>query len=294
MIRQTAEKLKFPSDAIDDLTEAYARLISNARAMELLALAKEQVFTPADLTYMDTLGAISEETGIHRYTVDMLFFLSCADRMRDLYLQKGVDESIYWASLSDLKYKLIECKKLHGIYGSFTKNWFPRFLRAEAFALGRLQYEYKPFAMESYGDLLKQGDIVCNCHIPSSGALLGKDVLASLKMAYDFYPQYRKNGILPITCNSWLLYPPVAELFQEGSNLEQFYKIFEILSTKVQEHNSDFWRIFNLPFSEENLQSAPEDSSLQRSIKAFLQAGNHLGAGLGIILFDGERILTQR
>ena len=148
--------------------------------------------------------------------------------------------------------------------------------------------------MGAYGDLLKQGDVVCNCHIPSSGALLGEDVLASLKMAYDFYPQYRRNGILPITCNSWLLYPPVAELFKEGSNLDRFYKIFEILKTKEQEHNSDFWRIFNLPFSEENLQNAPENSSLQRSIKAFLQAGNHLGAGLGIILFDGENILTQR
>lgn len=294
MIRQIAEKLDFPADAIDCLIKAKELLYTNEHAAKLFGIAKEQVFTPADLTYMDTLSAIAEETGINRYTLDMLFFLSCADRMRALYDEKGIDESIYWASLSDLKYKLTECKKLHGAYGSFTKNWFPRFLRAEAFALGRLQYEAKPFPMEAYGDLLKQGDIVCNCHIPSSGALLGEDVLASLKMAYDFYPQYRRNGILPITCNSWLLYPPVAELFKKGSNLDWFYKIFEILNTKVQEHNSDFWRIFNLPFSEENLQNAPENSSLQRSIKAFLQAGNHLGAGLGIILFDGENILTQR
>ena len=294
MIRQIAEKLKFPADAVDHLTEAQEHLFTNARAVELLGIAKEQMFTATDLTYMDTLSVIAAETGINRYTLDMLFFLSCADRMRALYAEKGIDESIYWASLSDLKYKLIECKNLHGVYGSFTKNWFPRFLRAEAFALGRLQYEYKPFPMEAYGDLLKQGDIVCNCHIPSSGTLLKEDVMASLKMAYDFYPQYRRNGLLPITCNSWLLYPPVAELFKKGSNMDRFYKIFEILNTKEQEHNTDFWRIFNLPFSEENLQNAPEDSSLQRSIKAFLQAGNHLGAGLGIILFDGENILTQR
>lgn len=294
MIRQIAKRLDFPTDAVEYLTEQQALLQADPNASALLDTARLQVFRPADLTYMDTLSAIAERTDIPRYTVDMLFFLSCADKMRELYAEKGIDEGIYWASLSDLKYKLIECKKLHGVYGSFTKNWFPRFLRAEAFALGRLQYETKPFAMEAYGDLLKQGDVVCNCHIPSSGALLGEDVLASLKMAYDFYPQYRRNGILPITCNSWLLYPPVAELFKEGSNLDRFYKIFEILKTKEQEHNSDFWRIFNLPFSEENLQNAPEDSSLQRSIKEFLQASNHLGAGLGIILFDGERILTQR
>ena len=295
MIRQIATKLDFPTEAVDYLAEQQTLLLSNSKATALLGSAMDDLFMQNDPSLAEKLGTIATETGIHSYTVDMIFLLLAAYPLRYLYLQKGIDEKIYIDTLKDLKYKLMECKKLHGVWGTFVgQRWYPRFFRMELFALGRLQYETKPFAMESYKDLLKKDEPVCNCHIPSSGTLLKEDVIASLKQAYEFFPHLRRNGILPITCNSWLLYPPVAELFKKDSNMEQFYKIFEVLSTKEQEHNTDFWRIFNLPFSEENLQNAPEDSSLQRNVKAFLQAGNHLGAGLGIILFDGENILTQR
>ena len=294
MIRQTTKKLEFPADAVDYLAEQHKLLHSNSQASELLNAAMRQMFSQNDKSYMDHLNKISEVTGIHRYTVDMLFFLSCAEPMRELYRQKGIDETIYWNSLSDLKNKLIECKNLHGIYGNFTNHWFPRFLRAEAFALGRLQYELKPFPLESYGDLLVQDDIVCNCHIPSSGPLLEEDVMASLKQAYDFYKPYHRNGILPITCHSWLLYPPIADLFEKGSNLEKFYRIFEILNEKPDPENKNFWRIFYRPFSPENLKDAPEGSSLQRNIKQFLLEGGCMGNSVGLILFDGERILTQQ
>lgn len=294
MIRQIATKLKFPTDAVDYLEDQQALLIANPRARELLDVAAHQMFSQNDKSYMEQLSEISEITGIPRYTVDMLFFLSCAEPMRELYRQKGIDEEIYWNTLSDLKNKLIECKSLHGIYGNFTNHWFPRFLRAEAFALGRLQYELKPFPLESYGDLLVQDDIVCNCHIPSSGPLLEEDVIASLKQAYDFYKPYHRNGLLPITCHSWLLYPPIADLFGKGSNLEKFYRIFEILNQKPDPENKNFWRIFYRPFSPENLKNAPEGSSLQRNIKQFLLDGGCMGNSVGLILFDGERILTQQ
>ncbi|MBQ8441326.1 MAG: DUF5596 domain-containing protein [Clostridia bacterium] len=294
MIRQIAERLGFPSDAIEYLTEKQLLLKSNTQATALLDAAIRQMYGQDDKSYMDQLSEIADITGIHRYTVDMLFFLACADPMRELYRQKDVDEEIYWNSLSDLKYKLLECKRLHGIYGSFTKHWFPRFLRAEAFALGRLQYELKPFPLEAYGDLLKEGDIVCNCHIPSSGPLLEEDVIASLKQAYRFYEPYLRKGVLPITCHSWLLFPPIADLFGEGSNLDRFYRIFEILDQTPNLANKDFWRVFYREFSPETLPNAPEDSSLQRKIKQFLLDGGCMGNGRGLILFDGEKILTQR
>ena len=294
MISSLAQQLCFPQDAVSYLSECDKRLKQDPKASFLLDAAIRRMYEQDDKSYMDLLAEIAEITGISRYTVDMLFFLSCAAPMRELYRQKGIGEEIYWNTLSDLKNKLLECKSLHGIYGNFTNHWFPRFLRAEAFALGRLQYELKPFQLESYGDLLQQGDVVCNCHIPSSGPLLQEDVLESLKQAYRFYRPYHRKGILPVTCHSWLLYPPVAECFGKDSNLDRFYRIFEILDETPDPANKNFWRVFSQAFSPETLPSAPERSSLQRSIKQFLLRGGCMGNSWGMILFDGEKILTQR
>ena len=289
-----AKALDFPTDAISYLLEQTARLEASGDAMDAIRAAMERVFSSTDADYEAILETAAEFSGVPRFTVDMIFFLLCAPTMHRNFAAKGVDDAIFWASLCDLRYKLNECKNLHGYFGSFTKNWFPRFLRAEGFALGRLQYELKPFSGEKYGTYLQNGDTVCNCHIPSSGRLLLPDVLDSLRRAYDFYVSERKDGVLPVTCNSWMLYPPLIERLPESSNIRRFYELFDVISTKAQEHNRDFWRIFSLPFTPENLQAAPENSSLQRTVKAFLQEGNHLGAGLGVLLFDGEKILTDR
>lgn len=289
-----ARGLDFPADAISYLLEQTSRLEASANAMAAIRAAEEKVFASTDAAYEEILETAAAYSGVPRFTVDMIFFLFCAPTMQKRFAAKGVDDAIFWASLCDLRYKLIECKNLHGYYGSFTKNWFPRFLRADAFALGRLQYELKPFSGEEYGTYLQKGDTVCNCHIPSSGRLLFPDVLDSLRRAYDFYKSERKDGVLPVTCNSWMLYPPLIERLPESSNIRRFYELFDVITAKEQEHNRDFWRIFSLPFTPENLQIAPENSSLQRTVKAFLKEGNLLGSGLGVLLFDGEKVLSDR
>ena len=130
-----------------------------------------------------------------------------------------------------------------------------------------------------------------NCHIPSSGPLTPEAVLDSLKRAYSFYADVQKEGILPVVCHSWLLYPPHYELF--GKNTKAFYDLFTVLRQDVSAENGDFWRVFNRPFSEDILTDLPEDTSLRRGFKQFLLAGNKMGSGYGVLLFDGERVLPK-
>ncbi|MBQ8432185.1 MAG: DUF5596 domain-containing protein [Clostridia bacterium] len=292
MLRYVEEKLQFPKEAIQALEAPTAALLTSPVYRPRLFLAMEQMLERQDLEYRTHLQAIADESGISFYTMELIFLLLCTLPLRYRYAEQGISEEIYWNTFADLKYKLVECKDLHGIWGTFVGHWYPRFFRMELFALGRLQYECKPFPLDSYKDLLVKDELVCKCHIPSSGPLLAEDVVDSLKQAYDFFKDFRKDGILPVICNSWLFYPPTSALFKKGSNMETFYRMFEVIHTKEQEDNADFWRIFSLPFSEENLRHAPEDSSLRRNIKQFLLEGNKLGNGLGILLFDGERILT--
>lgn len=57
------------------------------------------------------------------------------------YEEKGIDLSIYHASMLDLKWKLMETNRVYGIWGVHCGDWFRPFFQAERFALGRLQFE---------------------------------------------------------------------------------------------------------------------------------------------------------
>ena len=236
------------------------------------------------------LQEIATESEIHRYTVDLLFLLWCLPTLRADYAARGIADEIFVATMKDLRYKLLECYANHGVWGNFVSFWYPGFYRCERFALGRLQFERVPFKYPVYGEV-QEGDTVLNCHIPSSGPLTPEAVLHSLKCAYAFYPDLRRNGVLTVVCHSWLLYPPHRALF--GENTVAFYDLFDVIDQKASESNADFWRIFAMPFAAETLPNAPEDTSLRRRFKAFLTAGNTMGSGYGVLRFDGETVLAR-
>ena len=287
-LKEICEKLDFPVDATACMIQAMDTLSARCDVQVRFAQIREKLWQ-ADKTFLDALQEIAEAYGIERYTLDMLFLLCSVPALRQEYIRCGVAESILWDTVKDLRYKLLECYDNHGIWGTFVTFWYPGFYRCERFALGRLQYEKRQFSQPGYGDILKEGDTVLNCHIPSSGPLPYDAVIDSLRRAYEFYPDVRVGRWMPVVCHSWLLYPPHRELL--GGNAKAFYDLFDVIAAKPSESNGDFWRIFNRPFSEENLATAREDTSLRRRFKAFLTAGNNMGCGYGVLLFDGERVV---
>lgn len=289
-VREICERLDFPVEATSCILEMMALLSTRCDVPALFAPIVEK-FLRADKAFLDELQRMAEEYGVNRYTLDMLFLLCAVPDLRQAYAERGIAEHILWDSMKDLRYKLMECYDNHGVWGTFVTFWYPGFYCCERFALGRLQYEKKRFSHPVYGDLLKEGDTVLNCHIPSSGPLTPVTVLDSLKRAYAFYPDVRIGDLMPVVCHSWLLYPPHRDLL--GENAKAFYDLFDVIEEKVSESNGNFWRIFNMPYSAENLACAREDTSLRRRFKAFLTAGNKMGDGYGVLLFDGERVVKR-
>ena len=288
MIRKTCDFLAFPTDAREVLVVAYER-ICECGASTKLDDARELFFEGDIREYREILKVISEQTCIHRYTVDMVFLLSCVERAKEIFEEKGISEEVFRDTMRDLNAKLEECKSVYGIWGTFVVWWYPEFFRAERFALGRLQFEKKEFPFENYKDIVKKGDTVYNFHIPSGAPLNYESIVDSFKRAYKFFDV---KGIMPIFLSSWLIYPPHGALFREGSNLKRFYELFDILDSKEHSSNAELWRIFSVPFSSDmDLETLPEDTSLQRSFKQFFAQGGVMGSGKGIILFDGERMI---
>lgn len=287
-IRAFCEYLDFPQEAAECFVAGYQAITRDAECAEKLRIARELFLTAEDGQYKQLLQDISERIQLHRYTVDMIFLLSFAPDLRRAYAEKGISEEIFRDTMLDLQYKLMECKTVYGVWGTFVAWWYRDFFRCKRFALGRLQFEYIPFPYSQYRGLVSQGKPVLTFHIPSSGPLRPDCVDASLQKAYRFY---RCSGVIPVFFSSWLIYPPHQKLYPQNSNLAKFCRLFDMIGQKDDLKNGNYWRIFQAPFSPEALSDAPENTSLQRSFKRYLQEGNHMGSGHGMLLFDGEKIL---
>ena len=292
MIRELCEKIGFPTDDTDELSAALNKILANDGTSALLRKAQDVMYLGQGNDFNNVLAELTEKCGIHRYTVNMVFWLYCAIPLRYIYAQKGLDEEIYYASMMDLRYKLKECRDVYGVCGTFV-DWFKLFYLCKRFALGRLEYERISFPLDDYKGIVKKGDTVINMHIPSSGRLLPDDVIASFKKAYEMFSDEVKDGILALHCSSWLLYPPMAEeTYRQGSNMRAFYEMFDVIEEAVSENNGNFWRVYNMQYTEGALEKAPADTTFRRDLLAYLKSGKKMGNGRGIILFDGEKIVN--
>lgn len=111
--------------------------------------------------------------GVHAFSLKLLFILECGLELPRLYEKAGYDVSLAYDLMCDLKCKLNECRKLHGVIGTHTWPWYLWHFRLMRFALGRFQYnpaEWKWDEPYKFGDFtLNKGDSIYRMHIPSSG-----------------------------------------------------------------------------------------------------------------------------
>lgn len=80
-------------------------------------------------------------------------------------------------------------------------------------------------------------------------------------------------------CESWLLSPALVCLLPEGSNILKFQQSFDLLSQNPEPMDVLEW-VFRLTEGQQKttpLERLPEETSLQRSMKAFLLHGGKVG-----------------
>ena len=236
--------------------------------------------------------AISEKTGINRYALDLLLYICLAKHCRELYDQAELPVKVYHDSMLDLKWKLMECKKVRGVWGSFVASWFSRFFDLSRFALGRLQFEDDP-CMESYeknGIKLNPGDWVIGIHIPSAGKLTMEACMDSLRQAAEFFADRFPDGVAKFRCHSWLLAGNHKDYLAPETGIRKFADLFDVVTVTPHPEGYDLWRIFNKEYNG-STEGFPAETSLQRAYLKMLADGNAPETGLGYIFMkDGEII----
>ena len=219
-----------------------------------------------------------KQTEDYRQLFLYLFVRFAVDAYEE-YQIRGIEDTVYFDTFSDIGLWCLNCKRDFKEYGIEEYNWLQEHVQLRLFRLGRLQFQPYPFdrELEINGKRIFKGQIVLNVHIPEGEPLDPHKAEASFKSAISFF-----RGITPIfICHSWLLFPQLTEVLPKDSNILQFQNSFHIYDVDPNAREAE-QRIFN--FVSSDFSSYGERTTLQRSAKAYLTAGNKLGSGCGIKL----------
>lgn len=286
------KKLSIPEEAWNEAQKIYEKINADTAIKTDVDAAVAGYFKDGkDFGIEAYITALAEKLGENKYTVHLVFLLICAMKIKPVYDERGISEEVYIDTMTDISYKVIECKKLFGVYGVDVFAWYHALFGMYTFKLGRLEYAEGELIYDSYKDYAVKGDRVYNLHIPSAGPLTYELIIDSLKRAYDFF---KPEKYLIVHCGSWLIYPPYArEVFAQGSNLRAFYEIFDIVDQQETGRNAICRWVYYKPNENTPESELPTDTSLQRRFIEYFAGGGKSGVGKGIIVFDGEKIVNK-
>ncbi|MFI3325081.1 MAG: acyltransferase domain-containing protein [Clostridia bacterium] len=226
--------------------------------------------------------SLSEKSNIHEYTLYFIVLACSSYYMLEDFKRANISEKVFWDTIEDLQYKLIECKNVKGVWGNFAHGWYNIFYTLDIFKLGRLEFERVKFPKESYtfeDVTVNKGDTVYSVHIPSCGALSKELREISYKKAFDFFKDELCDKPLVCICDSWLLYPQNREIFPKNSNLLDFLSDWDIIESNEDPNFGNAWRVFNKDYQKGQMNA---ETSLQKAIVNYIENGGTMGSGFGI------------
>lgn len=280
------KEFEYEKEDADYFLSVYGKISENSRALEFLNEALAMYEADIKLDHKkEILGRakeISDITFIHPYTVNLFIYFCLTKHLKSVYIKEGRDMDIYKNTVLDLKWKLIECKDIKGIRGSFVAGWFGGFFKLERFALGRMQFQIITIDRDYEKDGVKLvGGVsrVIDVHIPKDGTPLDKESCEkSYAMAREFFKEEVGENA-PFVCHSWLLFPENKNLLSPRSNLYRFFSEYDIVDFGYDE-GGDLWRLFDT--NEVNPYRLPADTSMRRAYIEHLKNGGRVGWGFGI------------
>ncbi|MDO4334003.1 MAG: acyltransferase domain-containing protein [Eubacteriales bacterium] len=299
-IDEICRELDFPPEAADAMLEAWDAVAAEPETYRIWQkrtaeyekenYAEEE--SGADAGHMNFKEALADidiaaqKAGIHKYTAQLLFFLCLTRHLKQLYEARNLDLKIWHDSCMDLRWKLMECHNMYGIWGSFVAWWFAGFFELKLFVLGRLEFELIDFpeSYEKAGRTKPEGMTkAINVHIPSCGKLEMADCHDSYRRAAAFFADAFPGRQAAFYCWSWMLFAPHKAFLNPDSGIVRFMDEYDIYRTGCD--NGDLWRIFNAEYHGD-AEKLSENTSLQRGYKSWLKAGNSAGFGEGIFFLD--------
>lgn len=280
----------YPVGAGEALMAAYERIYSSADTAERFNALIAEYDKSYSIDYTAALEAmrrLSADAGVHEYTGDLLLFICYSKRLEKYYEEAGLDREIFVTSMFDLKYKLIECHLMHGVWGSFVASWFPGFFYLNRFGFCKLQFEIIKFNDEYEGNgvkLTKESKVI-NVHIPRTESRLdGESRKRSYAMAAEFFRERMGGEPIIFVCSSWLLFPKHYEIMKPTSNLYAFMEDYDVFKSGYYDSYRETWRLFCVPYTTDH-SKLPQETSLCREYVKLMDSGEKTGWGRGVYVY---------
>ncbi len=288
----------YPDEAVKVLTELARQLDSDTdfgKEFDIVCndFNSEKISLDEALSRITKIG---EKRNIDYRTSNFIFLMICSENTREKYKLANIPDEIFLDTFADLKYKLLECMECENTVGTFVPGWYGHFFKMKLFTYGRFEYVISQYDLDfdfdtSCGIHLTKGDLVLDVHIPSSGISLTDEVrFDSYKKAYKAFSGLFKDGRIILKCGSWLLYPNHRKFLPKNSNILRFMDDWEQVCFEEKDSFYYDWRIFG-HYSDLPLEEMPADNSLRKAYKDWLMSGNKCGDAIGILVFDGEKII---
>ena len=280
---------EFPEDSQLALREAYEWISDNDQTSQMYHELMDTYAQNKDCDYdalVRKMKDISDLLGLHEYTGRMILYIGLSKQLKEYYREAGIDESVWRNSMMDLKYKLLECKSVYNIWGTFT-TWFDGFFRMTRFALGRLQFDMATFDRHyrKHGVDLKPGDKVLGVHIPRTLTKLDNySVKQSYAKAHAFFREWLGDSPTVFVCGSWLLFPRHRELLTSESNILTFMNDFDIIDSGFYDNYHEIWRLFDCNYNPD-LDKLPQDSTLRCRYVELMRRREKTGWGFGVYVY---------
>ena len=229
--------------------------------------------------------SLSEKYQIHLFSVYLFIITLVVPRLKEFYKRTGVSDEIAYDTLHAITYKHRWTRGIFGVDGVRGWGWYKIVLEGKVLKIGRFEYETSEFLYDEYRkneNVIRKGEPVLNIHIPDSKEPLTKEVRQeSYLKAKEFYSSRFNGKPIPFVCFSWLTCPYNEQLVERTSNIIDFMHDFDIIKVEdFEDFNAVSPFVFNHVHVE--LDTMPQETSLQRNIKKYLLEGKKLGRGYGI------------
>lgn len=129
---------------------------------------------------------------------------------------------------------------------------------------------------DEWEKVLVYDDPVVSLHIPADGSLSEQVVDETLAETKEFLARYYPDfNYKAFYCGSWLLDPQLEQMLGESSNIVKFGKRFQRYTAKSG-GEAVFNFVFRKPNMEFELSELPEDTRLERALKAHYLDGKYI------------------
>lgn len=244
--------------------------------------------------HVKEVAALQNKAQLHAYSLQYLYSVLLLVDSAVLWDRAGIPREIRHDSFEDFGYKLLECRKMYGIDGTFT-DWFRRFYTVSRFKLGRLEFELvhasnyeelrEPVVIN--GTTITQDMTLINVHIPSCGHMPHESVADAYDKAIAFFDGLRLEGTKPqppvFVCHSWLLWPEQEKFLPRKCNVLPFMRDYTILSS-APDQGSNLWRAFYVRYNGDP-SGLPRTGSFQQAWAEYLENGGECGTALGLLVW---------